>query len=169
MGIKSPPLGGLGEWLPESDAEQNQIPLLYEFSFGVLNVTKGHKQILLDEEFQTARQARVRQPRHPRVKELLLQAISCRKRLDSCPSLTRTQLAFEIGIAPARLSQVLHLLDLPTDLQERILAMDLMIGRPPLTERRLRELARSSSASRAPNKKSPPLSPKGPKDDLDKD
>jgi hypothetical protein len=53
------------KWLPESDAGQNRAGLLYEFRFGILNVRKGQKHILPEEEYRARSQARLRLPKLP--------------------------------------------------------------------------------------------------------
>lgn len=41
--------------LPESDAPQNFPPLLFEFPFGILNLRKGQKHFVPDDEYRAAR------------------------------------------------------------------------------------------------------------------
>lgn len=64
------------------------------------------------------------------------------KRLQADSDLTRTALAKEAGISPTRLTQILILLNLAPTLRRDVLSMEASIKRSPITERRLRRIAR---------------------------
>jgi len=130
---------GLVHLLPESDAGQNQIPLLFDFPFGILNVRKGQKSLLPEDEYRAARQARVRLPRPPAVRIWLQLALRCQGRLRA--GLTSAALAKELGISPTRLTQILHLANLAPEIKRDILAMPDAVRRASITERRLRQVA----------------------------
>jgi len=96
--------------LPESDAQQNRIGLLYEFSFGPINARKGEKRLLAHERFAEASQVRLRRPRPKSVPERLLLARDCDRLLRETPALTRKALAAQLGMTTSRLNQILAML-----------------------------------------------------------
>ena len=134
--------GFLGNWLPESDAHQNQIPLLFEFVFGVLNVRKGEKHILLQDEYLAVCRARIRSPKVSSARTCLELAVEWQKRLKSNPGLTRTGLAREVRIDASRLTQILNLLNLAPEIRRHVLSLPASPKRSPVTERNLRPFAR---------------------------
>jgi len=79
-----------------------------------------------------------REPRTPRVVELLRKAIEWRRRLDAGEDHTQTDIARREGITRARVSQVMGLLRLAPEHRARILAMPITARRPAITERILR-------------------------------
>lgn len=97
-------------WLPESDAPQNGKGLLFEFPFGILNVTKGEKRLLAQESFVEASKVRLQWPRPKTIAERLWLAQECKRLLDDFPALTRKHLATQLGMTTARLNQILNLL-----------------------------------------------------------
>ena len=94
-------------WLPESDALQNGNGLLFEFSFGQLNTTKGEKRLLPAEAFKDAAGVRVERTRNWSAAERVAIARKCREHLASNPALTRKELARQLYITTARLNQLL--------------------------------------------------------------
>ena len=130
------------DWLRVTDAHQNDYGLLYEFSFGILNVRKGQRHILIREDFERLRDSRIKLPRAPQAQTRLQQAITWGRRLEGSPGLTRAALAREAGIDPTRLSQIMNLLNLAPSIQSHILSLHPTIGRGPLNERQLRDLSR---------------------------
>jgi hypothetical protein len=97
-----------GNWLPDSDALQNGNGLFYEFPFGILNGRKGHKQILLEDEYKELRVARVRPSRASLIQNARDRALQIKRRLESTPGLSRSALAKELGINRARVTQILR-------------------------------------------------------------
>lgn len=69
-------------------------------------------------------------PAPPLVQTLLRQALQFKKRLDANPGMTQADLAEELGISRVRVTQILNLLRLAPEIQERILSM------PPATAKR---------------------------------
>lgn len=98
------------DWLPEPDALQNGNSLLFEFSFGQLNTTKGEKRFLPAEAFKDAAGVRVERTRNWSAEERLKLAQECRARLAAHPALTRKALARQLNITTARLNQLMSLL-----------------------------------------------------------
>ena len=140
---KALPLEGLSlrrDWLPEPDAPQNGCPLIYEFAFGVLNVRKGEKHLLLHSDAEARRAAKARKPQALSIQHFLQQAIAFQARLRADKALKRATLAREAGITPTRLTQILHLLQLSPDIRRTILALNPTGARGP-SERWLRTIA----------------------------
>ena len=81
-----------------------------------------------------------REPRTPRVVELLRKAIKWQELLESGEASNQAAIARREGITRARITQVMGLLRLTPDIQEHILAMPKVAHRPVLTERALRPL-----------------------------
>jgi hypothetical protein len=79
-----------------------------------------------------------REPRTPRVVELLRKAIEWQALLDSGTIARQADIASREGITRARVTQVMGMLRLAPEIQERILSMPDGVGRPSLTERMLR-------------------------------
>ena len=129
-------------WLRVTDAHQNDDGLLYEFSFGILNIRKGQRHILIWEDFERLRDSRIKLPQAPAIQLQLKQALLWAERLKGAPGLTRAALAREAGIDPTRLSQIMNLLNLAPTIRSHILTLHPSIGRGPVSERQLRELSR---------------------------
>jgi len=81
-----------------------------------------------------------RAPRTPRVAELLRKAITWQELLSSGAAPTQAEISRREGITRARVGQVMEMLRLAPDIQERLLAMPATVGRPPVTERTLRPI-----------------------------
>lgn len=115
-----------------------------EAEFGAVNGKNGKKRILASDEAQAAknRQRRYREPRPLRIQVLLKQACRFNGRLDGTPGLTRNALAKEIGINPSYLTRILNLLNLAPKIQRRIVAMPPSAKQGPITECRIKHLAR---------------------------
>ncbi len=79
-------------------------------------------------------------PRVPRVKELLLQAREWQKMLNSGEVRNQAEIAQREGITRARVTQIMHLLNLAPEIQDHILNMPKSSQRPPITDRALRPI-----------------------------
>ena len=82
-----------------------------------------------------------RDPRTPRVVELLRKAIEWQALLESGEVPTQTEIARREGITRARVTQILGMLRLAPEIREDILAMPEMARRSLVTERVLRPIA----------------------------
>jgi hypothetical protein len=84
---------------------------------------------------------RPREPKTPRVVELLRKAIEWRTLLESGEAPNQAEIARRVGITRARVTQVMGLLRLAPEIQEHILSMPEVVRRPAITERVLRPIA----------------------------
>jgi len=125
--------------LHEPDALQNGKGLLFEFSFGQLNTTKGQKQLLPLESHDTGR-PEVRRPKTWTIKDRLALAQVCRQKLLAFPELSRRTLSKQLGFTVARLNQIMELLKLAPEIIEHLQELSApAIAR--LTEENLRSVA----------------------------
>jgi len=74
----------------------------------------------------------------PRVVELLRKAIEWQTLLESGEMISQADIARREGVSRARVTQIMGMLRLAPEIQERILSMANGVGRPSLTERILR-------------------------------
>ena len=81
-----------------------------------------------------------RKPRPPRVAELLRKALEWRRQLGAGEVRNQAEIARREGLTRARVTQVLGLLRLAPEIQERILALAETAGRPVISERALRPI-----------------------------
>ena len=81
-------------------------------------------------------------PTTPRVVELLRKAIEWQALLESGEATSQAELARREGLTRARVTQVMGLLRLAPEIQQHILSMPDMVGRPSITERALRRVTR---------------------------
>jgi len=81
-------------------------------------------------------------PRTPPVVEFLRKALEWRALLASGEAKNQSDIARHEGISRVRVTQVMWLLRLAPEIQERILAMPETIRRPAISERALRPIAR---------------------------
>ena len=81
-----------------------------------------------------------KQPRTPRVVELLRKAIEWKDLLESGQIATQADIACQEGITHARVTQVMGLLRLAPEIQKQILSMPDTVQRPSISERRLRPI-----------------------------
>jgi hypothetical protein len=79
-----------------------------------------------------------KEPRTPRVVELLRKAIEWQRQLNAGEAQTQADIARREGITRARVTQVMGMLRLAPEVQEKILSMPDMAHRPPVTKRMLR-------------------------------
>jgi hypothetical protein len=79
-----------------------------------------------------------REPKTPRVVELLRKAIEWQTLLESGKAVNPADIACQEGISRARVTQVMGMLRLAPEIRERILSMPDEVGRASLTERMLR-------------------------------
>ena len=79
-------------------------------------------------------------PKEPRVKELLLQAREWQKMLNSGEVRNQAEIAQQEGITRARVTQIMHLLNLAPEIQDHILNMPKCSQRPAITDRALRPI-----------------------------
>ncbi len=138
---------GWGVWTPFDSEDQNPplIELVDEFHFDFAVLAKGRRQPLYGqalEDYRKRRAAKERQPTPPRIQAILRQAHEFQARLAAAPGLTRAALAREVGISPTRMTMILHLANLAPEILRHLGALPPSIRRPPITERRLRTLAR---------------------------
>ena len=81
-------------------------------------------------------------PRTPRVVELLRKAIKWQTLLESGEAASQAEIARREGITRARVTQVMGMLSLAPEIQQHILSMPDMVHRPAITERALRPIAK---------------------------
>ncbi len=81
-----------------------------------------------------------REPKTPRVVELLRKALEWQNLLESGEATNQAEIARREGITRARVTQVMGLLRLAPEIQGHILAMPDMIRRPTITGRALRPI-----------------------------
>lgn len=81
-----------------------------------------------------------KEPRTPHVVELLRKAIAWRQELDAKAVANQAEIARREGVTRARVTQIMMLLRLAPDVQERVLALPATAERPILSERMLRPL-----------------------------
>jgi len=86
------------------------------------------------------------EPKTPRVVELLRKAFEWKDLLESGKVASQTEIARREGISRARVTQVMSMLRLGSEIQERILSMPNAIRRPPFSERVLRPIATMSDS-----------------------
>jgi AraC-like DNA-binding protein len=112
-----------------------------------VNGAKGRKQILSPEEGIAARkrQRRYREPKTPFIQTLLKLAYTLKVRLNKSPGLTRDALAKQVRINPSYLTRMLNLLNLAPGIQQHILSMPPETNRGPLTECRMKFIARMTN------------------------
>lgn len=81
-----------------------------------------------------------KEPKTPRVVELLQKAIEWRRQLDASEVRNQTEIARREGITRARITQVMGMLRLAPEIQQQILSTPDVDGRPLVTERMLRPI-----------------------------
>lgn len=81
-----------------------------------------------------------REPKTPRVVELLRKAIKWKNLLESGKIASQAEIARQEGITRARVTQIMGMLRLAPEIQERILSLPDTSNRPPVTERTLRPI-----------------------------
>jgi len=81
-----------------------------------------------------------REPKTPRVVELLRKAIEWQTLLESGKAVNQADIARQEGITRARVTQVMGMLRLAPEIQEHILSMPVMVPRPSVSERALRPI-----------------------------
>lgn len=121
-------------------------------AFETGSVATLKRRVTTDRVVNVAAKARrsakpLRQPRTPRVVELLRKAQEWRRQLDASEVPTQAEIARREGITRARVTQVLAMLRLTPDIQERILSLPDVLGRPAITERALRQIASLEDAT----------------------
>ena len=82
-----------------------------------------------------------KEPRTPRVAELLRKAIEWQALLESGDATSQADIARREGITRARVTQVLGLFRLAAEIQKHILSMPEMVGQPVVSERALRPIS----------------------------
>jgi hypothetical protein len=83
-----------------------------------------------------------RKPKTPRVAELLRTAMEWQHQLEAGEVKTRAEIALRDGITRARMTQIRALLRLAPEIQKHILDMPESVGRPVISERAVRPIAR---------------------------
>ncbi len=81
-------------------------------------------------------------PKTPRVVELLRRAIEWKALLESGEVASQAEIALREGITRARVTQIMGMLRLAPEIQEKIQSLPDIVGRPPITERMLRPFRR---------------------------
>jgi len=81
-----------------------------------------------------------REPKTPRVVELLRKAIEWQALLETGELASQAEIARREGITHARVTQVMGLLRLAPEIQKQILSMPDTVQRPSISERRLRPI-----------------------------
>ena len=81
-----------------------------------------------------------KEPNTPRVIELLRKALEWQGLIESGEVRNQAEIARQEGITRARVIQVMAVLRLAPEIQERILAMPESVGRPAISERVLRQI-----------------------------
>jgi hypothetical protein len=82
-----------------------------------------------------------KEPKRPRVVGLLAKAVEWRGLLESGQVRSQAEIARREGITRARVTQIMALLRLAPEIQEWILTMPEVVGRPAISERALRPIA----------------------------
>jgi hypothetical protein len=82
-----------------------------------------------------------REPKTPRVVELLRKANEWKALLESGRIASQADIARQEGITRGRVTQIMGMLRLAPKIREEILSMPAVVHRPPLTERALRPIA----------------------------
>ena len=85
-----------------------------------------------------------REPRTPRVVELLRKALEWQAQLESGDIANQAAIAAREGITRARVTQIMALLKLAPEIQQHIMSMPETLNRPKVTERLLRPIAQVS-------------------------
>ena len=88
------------------------------------------------------RAARQKPPKLPPVVEALRRARDYQRRIATGEAKDRADLAHQLGFSRARVTQVLYLMELAPKVQHWVEGLEPTTGRPPVTERQLRDLAR---------------------------
>lgn len=82
-----------------------------------------------------------KQPRTPRVVELLRKAQEWRRQLDAGGVRTQAEIARREGITRARVTQIMALIRLAPEIQDHVLSLSAMAHRSVITEKALRPIA----------------------------
>lgn len=85
-----------------------------------------------------------KQARTPHVVELLRKAQEWRRQLEAGEIRTQAEIARKDGLTRARVTQVMGLLRLAPEIQERVLSLPDSVRRPTITERTLRPIAQAT-------------------------
>jgi hypothetical protein len=86
-----------------------------------------------------------REPRTPRVVELLRQALEWQALLESGEASNQAAIARCEGVTRARVTQVMGMLRLAPEIQEHVLSLPDVVRRPAISERALRPIAQIDS------------------------
>jgi hypothetical protein len=122
------------------DVSKIPYSLIDEFTFGMVRAGKGARRLLEEKALNALKESRDRKFQPPRIQTHLRMALTIKAALESQPESSRAKLARKYGITSARMSQILNLLNLAPEIQDYILAMAPVDGRPPLSERSLRSI-----------------------------
>lgn len=114
----------------------------------MVNVQKGKMLILTPDQANILREGQRKHqlapdPKAPTIQKLLIQARGLKAQLDENPFLKRNALAKEIGMNPSYLTRVLRLAELAPEIQDYIMNLEPGIYPGPITESRIRFLARN--------------------------
>ena len=81
-----------------------------------------------------------REPKTPRVVELLRKANEWKALLESGKIASQAEISLREGITRARVTQIMGMLRLAPEIREKILSLPYTLHRPPMTERMLRPI-----------------------------
>jgi len=85
---------------------------------------------------------RAREPKTPRVAELLRKALAWRALLESGQVANQAEIARREGVSRARVTQVMGLVRLAPEIQQRVLSLPDATRRPAITEQTLRPISK---------------------------
>ncbi|MBI5599026.1 MAG: hypothetical protein HY890_04740 [Deltaproteobacteria bacterium] len=116
-----------------------------EFGFGIVRAGNGGKRLIGEEALQALRESEDRKFQTPNIQTLLKTAQKLQRSLDRRAGGSQAKLARELGITRARMTQILNLLNLAPEIQDYILSMPPVNGKPPISERSLRPITQIES------------------------
>jgi hypothetical protein len=133
-------------------------PIADKFRFDFVVVRRGKFKLLFGEALKIAKQGRKKrknkwykikiiskpEPRQPTIQKLLKKALEYDWRLKANPILNKARLAAEAGVSQSYLTRLLHLINLAPEIQDYIQKMPASVRYSPITENRIRYLARSN-------------------------
>jgi len=88
----------------------------------------------------TLRESKERKFQPPGIQAHLRMALTIQSAIESQPEASKSKLARKFGLTRPRMTQILNLLNLAPEIQDYILAMPPVDGRPPVSERSLRPI-----------------------------
>src|SRR3989338_7554578 len=130
---------------PFPNGQEPGILLRDEFYCSILKGAHGKHRLLFGNAlWEACRKEHEKAPQPPQIQRIFQQAYDLKARLDSSPGLTQSSLARALGINRVRVTQILNLLRLAPEIQQQILALPPSSTRGPITECRIKHIARIS-------------------------